>query len=420
MGERRSKRKERLAEEEVARLGVAAAADAGLRHSLGQRAGEAFRNGDVAMSKVLESALRHRERVERVTHGFHTYPAGLHPDAARDALSLGSGPLLDPFCGGGTVLIEAMLAGRDALGLDVSPVACMVARTRTARTDEAARTALRSLARQATEAALHAPAGIPPGLEVPAEILDWYEPHVIGELVALHDAIGNHDLARAVFSSILVRASQRASDTSNTRSTTSRPPGTAATLFHKKARELGRLLEELEKAVPPGVRARVHREDSRKQRERASFGQVVTSPPYPGVYDYVPMQQLRLAWLGLDPGSSLREEVSPRRAFRADRSRAMAAWRDDTRRWVRGCARALVPGGRMVVIIGDGHVLERKIDSLGPVDEAASAATMKRLACASVERWDEGLRTMRLEHAILFERGAEAPSEERDEPDSEE
>ena len=35
-------------------------------------------------------------------------------------------------------------------------------------------------------------------------------------------------------------------------------------------------------------------------------GLVLTSPPYPGVYDYLPMQQLRAAWLDLDlnPGSA--------------------------------------------------------------------------------------------------------------------
>lgn len=426
MGERRSKRMERLAEEEAARLGLSTADTKGSRKALSQRAGEAFLSGDMAKARALEASMRHRDRPERATHGFHTYPAGLHPDAARDLVAMTEGAVLDPFCGGGTVLLEAMLAGREALGLDVSPIACMVARARTARSDEAARTALRSGARAAADVALKAPgpashahaahlAGLPP------DVASWYEPHVITELAALREAIGRDDALRAVFSAVLVKASRRASDTSNTREDVSRPPGTTATLFHKKAREYARMLEELEQLVAATanaaqVRARVHREDSRKQRERDAFGAVVTSPPYPGVYDYVPMQQLRLTWLGLDPGSGLREELGPRRAFRADRSRAMATWREDTRRWVRCATRALHAEGTLTVIVGDGWVLDRKVDSLGALDEAASAAGLGRVACASVERWDEGVRAMRLEHAVMYRKptGATVPDEAPD------
>ena len=93
MAETRSKRKARIEAEEVAIAEIT-----GQKREAGsQRAGDAIRTGDDAMSRVLEGALRHRGRIERATHGFHTYPAGLHPDAARDLLSLGKGPVLDPF-----------------------------------------------------------------------------------------------------------------------------------------------------------------------------------------------------------------------------------------------------------------------------------------------------------------------------------
>src|SRR5437870_178595 len=52
-------------------------------------------------------------------HGFHTYPARLHPlTAARlvTAFAPAGGRVLDPFCGSGTVLVESLVAGRAALG----------------------------------------------------------------------------------------------------------------------------------------------------------------------------------------------------------------------------------------------------------------------------------------------------------------
>ncbi len=388
---------------EAALLGDLATPTDPRRAPLSQRAGESTRAGDPVLARALESALRHRERASRATHGFHTYPAGLHPDAARELLALGEGPVLDPFCGGGTVLVEALLAGRDALGLDISPIAALVARGRTARTDDAARTALRSGARRAAEAALRPP----PAHDVPDGVNDWYEPHVLAELCALRDHLGDNPLLELVFSAILVKVSRRQSDTSNIRVDAARPPGTVATLFHKKARELARMLEELETSAPAGVRARVHREDAREFRGKGAYGQIVTSPPYPGVYDYVPLQQLRLAWLGLDASGAFREEIGARRSFRVDRRAAAEVWREDQRKWVKAASRALRIGGRLIVVIGDGMVGGRRIDTIGPLIESAREFGFYRDAAVTVERWDEGVDANRPEHVVCFTRVAE-------------
>lgn len=398
MGERRSERRARRKDPLIADVLAAEALiapDAPGRHPASQVSGEVTYAGDRAIALICEEALRMRGRVERVTHGFHTWPAGLHPDAAALLLTLGSGPVLDPFCGGGTVLIESMLAGRSALGFDINTIANLVARARTAITTPEERTALRVLARKAAELALKAP---------PGEGDEWYAPHVTGELTAILGCINKDPLARAVFSAILIKVSQRQSDTSNQRTDEVRPPGTTATLYHKKAREFARMLEDLANRVSPGVRARVHREDAREHREDGEFGQVLTSPPYPGVYDYAPMQQLRYRWLGIDPGESMREELGSRRSFRADRAAATEAWRVDSMKWVKAAGRALVPGGRLVVVIGDGNVGGKRVDSLQPIDEGARANGLKFVARASVERWDEGLRTVRLEHGAVWER----------------
>ncbi len=404
MGERRARQKAKLEAEETELLGKVfgeSPEGPGRREAQSQRAGDAIRVGNPAYAAVLEGALRHRGRVVRATHGFHTYPAGLNPDAARDLLTLGTGTVLDPFCGGGTVLVEALLSQRSALGHDVSPIACLVARCRTAITDEAERTSLRSAARRAAEVAGKAP--IP--ADIAPDLQSWYEPHVIAELRALRDAAGNDPLLRTVFSSVLVKASRRESDTSSTKTAATRPAGTTAVLFHKKARELARQLEALAQAAGPDARARVHREDARDLRDKAAFGMVVTSPPYPGVYDYVAMQHLRLRWLGME--STGDEEIGSRRQFRTDRETAGATWRADTRRWVKCAARALVPGGRMVVVIGDGQVARRRIDAREPLEEAAKEVGLVRLARATVERWDEGVDAMRPEHAILWEKPPE-------------
>lgn len=409
MASRRSDRRARAASPEWAEAGD-------VRRALTQRSGEALREGDDAASRVLESALRERERVERATHGFHAYPAGLHPDAAAALLTLGEGPVLDPFCGGGTVLVEALLAGRPGLGCDVNPVATIVARARTSRTTEEERVALRSLCRKAAEAARLAGVANFNGNgrdfsmlkgTIPDIAPEWYDPWTAVELDAIRAAIGNHAAARAVFSSILVKVSHRESETANRKVDEPRPPTTTATLFHKRAREYARQLEELEKltaAFDAEVRVRIHREDARELREREEFGMVVTSPPYPGVYDYAQLQQLRLAWLGIDAEDTRFSEMGSRRQFRADRAEALAAWKLDTHRWVRAAARALRPGGRLVVVIADGVVAGKPVETLGPLGEAARTEGLTRVARATVERWDEGVDRMRPEHAVMYEK----------------
>ena len=67
-------------------------------------------------------------------HGLHPYPARMHPPVARKAIELfarksGSKiPLvLDPFCGSGGVLVEARLQGCNSVGIDINPLAKLLA-----------------------------------------------------------------------------------------------------------------------------------------------------------------------------------------------------------------------------------------------------------------------------------------------------
>ena len=70
----------------------------------------------------------------RTTHGFHEYPAGMQAAAADRILDVLPGDsLLDPFTGGGTSLVVGMTKGRRTVGIDVSPLAAFVATHRTWR-----------------------------------------------------------------------------------------------------------------------------------------------------------------------------------------------------------------------------------------------------------------------------------------------
>ncbi|MCB9663503.1 MAG: hypothetical protein H6732_05305 [Alphaproteobacteria bacterium] len=363
--------------------------------------------GEPALAAALGAALAHTDRQDRCTHGFHTYPAGLHPEAARDLLAALPGRrVLDPFCGGGTVLVEALRAGREVEGADVSAVARLVARLRTARTDEALRTRLRATARALTEQARQA--RDLPSPDVLAVVGDWYAPEVLRELASLRRGIEEATvdeevriLLLGVLSSLLIKVSWQVSDTSARREPHVRPPGTTAILFHKKARELARRLEALEEDIPEGTPpARVVNRDARTPLPDGSVDLVLTSPPYPAVYDYLPMQALREAWLGVrsDAGA----EIGARRDFRRPES-AYARWVRSTDDWIAAVARALAPGGHLAIVVGDGLIEEGTVETREPTLRAAHAAGLVFRASATLSRPDHARRAVRDEHVMVVQ-----------------
>jgi hypothetical protein len=364
--------------------------------------------GDPALAARLAEALAMTGGEPLWTHGFHTYPAALPAKTAELLLTvLPEGPVLDPFCGGGTVLVQAQSSGRASHGADLSPVAQLVSNTRTWRPGTEQLTAFRSAARRLTAAARAAPVRpIEPAILRTAE---WFEPHVMDELEALRIGIEAtpqpiRGALRCCLSSILIKVSLRASDTSRHKVERSRPHGTTAVLFHKKARELGRRLASYVDAIPEETaQATVALADARRWKPPPGASGLLTSPPYPGVYDYVPLQALRIAWLGLDDTLGRRREIASRRGFRADRSRALRAWRQDSADWLTNMARAVTPKGRAVLVIGDGQVGEKHIDALKESLRAADQAGWRPLASATGERPDPARRSRRCEHILVLE-----------------
>ncbi len=353
-------------------------------------------HGDPTMAAVLAEALAASQKVERATHPFHTYPARMHPDSARLILPHTTGAVHDPFCGGGTVLIEAKLAGRKAFGSDISPIAHLVAQARLA--DPKLAGPMRKASRKIADKAK-----LRIDVEVPDVCTSWYQHHVAQELGRIRDGILEQEpdiqpLLNAVLSSIVVKTSYRKSDTSNKMEKHQRRPQSTAILFHKKAREFARMLEEM----PAEPSSTLIHGDARYVVPPQKVGLVLTSPPYPGVYDYLPMHQLRYAWLGIEPEDSLVREIGARRNFRSKgRTDALKQWMEDTDQWIKMQASILEPGGAMIIVVGDGLVAGKLVDALYPTTEAMKAAGLEIFARASADRPDHARNAIRIEHMVM-------------------
>lgn len=335
-------------------------------------------------------------------HGFHTYPARMHPATARRLVRTVSAPgttVLDPFCGSGTVLVEAMLAGRRAVGTDLNPLAVCLARLKTTRFDAAARRAIVALARSIAlfaDARRERRAGATHRYS--REDVTLFAPHVLLELDSLAAGIaelasGDRAIREAlelVLSSVLVKVSLASSDTSARREPRRTAAGFPSRLFERKADELARRLGEFARSVPDGVPDAVVAEDDAgrlKTVAASSVDAIVTSPPYAATYDYLAQHALRLRWLGLDSRALAADEMGARRNYaRLDAPAAARTWRAEIDRALRSMRRVCRPGGRVAFLIGDSAVGSQALRADEVIASIAPEAGFTLLARASQAR----------------------------------
>ena len=87
--------------------------------------------------------------ISGLTHRFYRYPARFSPQFAAAAIEAFSQPgqlVLDPYMGGGTTVVEAMVRGRKAVGCDLNSLAVFIGRAKTTILSDSDATTLRTWA----------------------------------------------------------------------------------------------------------------------------------------------------------------------------------------------------------------------------------------------------------------------------------
>jgi SAM-dependent methyltransferase len=392
---------------------------------------------------VLATALESVDQAEHdpLTHGLHAYPARMHHAIARSILETWTEPrtrVLDPFCGSGTVLVEARRLGLRSCGVDLNPLALRIAEIKCAVTGEAQRDELAELGAHVVGASLDR-VDRRERVRAPLSPIErqWYEPHVLLELAGLHaeiDALPVGLARRALevlFSAIVVKFSRQRAETSE-RSVPKRIGKKVVTgFFARKLEELLRRWAELAAAAAPeGPTPVLFEGDARRLSDvvgRWRFDLVLGSPPYGGTYDYAEHHARRHAWLGLSPRALRQGEIGARRNLSGapqggvgarganDGVRpgeAVARWEREVEDLLRSIAGVLSPRARVVLLVGDAEVGGRRIAADRQLEVLADRAGLEVVASASQRRPDWKGGGHRREHLVAM-----LPRATQDRPD---
>lgn len=267
------------------------------------------------------------------THSLHAFPAKCPPQLARWAIQEYSNHgerVLDPMCGSGTTLVEARLLGRNGYGIDIDPLAALVAQVKAtpiamAQLRQAIARLLAEFEQSLTawekerpthwrEGIFKQDIGLPAPIPSIPNVGKWFFPEVAASLAVLKGTITNLAVPEKVrrflwvaFSSLIVSRTSVANvrDLVHSRHHywEHRVPPDVLKILRQRLlrmeRQMGEFVELFSQSPIWNVYTAVRQTDARYLRLPSnSVDLVFTSPPYCNALDYTRAHAFSVAWLG--------------------------------------------------------------------------------------------------------------------------
>ena len=281
-----------------------------------------------------------------LTHSYHPYSAKYIPQIPRyliSNLTNRNDLILDNFVGSGTTLVESKILGRHAIGVDINPLACLVAKVKITNIQESDLKRISAVCISIREDILklrasreynntstfnqgpeliynnnHLMAKIPN-----PNILKWFNKNVIYELLTIKLKIDlleeNHirDFLLVAFSSILRSASNANSGFGNLM-INKKPPnkGNIFEKFNRVANKMAIKMEEFNQVTENDSDIRIFNHDARNLKflEDDTISFICSHPPYMASVPFAEYQKLSLWWLGFSQQELENKLIGGRRA----------------------------------------------------------------------------------------------------------
>ena len=285
------------------------------------------------------------------THGLHAFAAKCPPQLVKYGLRYYSKPgetVLDFMAGSGTTLVESRLMGRNAVGYDMDPLACLIATVKSRVVNDGAVAAAYEMLIKRVELDHEIIQRLPTATAAllkraePPEFLRrdyWFDEDVATKLALLTYHITETPMTAAVrdffwvaFSSLIIAKNSvaNARDIVHSRHhhwEHEHPPDVFGKfkarikVMRRQMLEFARLCEQV-----PRAKVEVRLGDARRTRHSSeSVDLIFSSPPYVTALDYSRAHFLAVAWMQRVFGTSLPEYKEHGRKYIGSESRCSAS-----------------------------------------------------------------------------------------------
>ncbi len=313
------------------------------------------------------------EDTSYLTHSLHPYPAKFPPQLPRKILeeyAKKGQTVLDPFCGSGTTLIEAMICGVNAIGVDVNGLSVLLSQVKTTPLCEEQFSKIEMFISQIQNEIIRWTSNCRPKIQIKEiEGQDhWFQKNVSEEIsfildkIHLQQDVDIQNFLKIVLSSIIVRVSNQDSDTRFAAIEKNIQNGYTLEQFCKRAKEYNYRMRDFSELAHKDSHVEVHNADSRDLKfiSSNSIDIIITSPPYANTYDYYLYHKFRKRWLDLDVKFAQYNEIGSRREYSSLKEKK-EKWNRDLIICFSEMHRVLKPNHFAFVVIGDSVIKKELI-----------------------------------------------------------
>lgn len=362
---------------------------------------------------------------QHLTHNIHRYSGKFIPQIASRAVELLTthGELVvDPYCGSGTTLLECARLHRNAVGIDLNPLAVLITKV---KTTPVAKDQLNDLVLELkrelsgfdvednlplfkglTNAKAHAVEG---DSRLNHEwYRKWFQPHVLLELIQIDLAIGRitkeplRNIARVAFSEILRRSSNAHSGYPNVMFDKNAPQKDRPTRpFFKTLERITDMVSRLSSLETDWSGVRVLRGNATAlPLDDESVDAIISHPPYIGSIPYAEYGALSLQWLNADSKQLDRELTGGRRQS----PNVVSRFEDGFGKMLCEAARVLKPGRHAFLMVGNPVVRGEVVDLAEMTLTLASQAGFEPVVRTERQGMNRRANKMGAEHLLFFQK----------------
>lgn len=306
-------------------------------------------------------------QTQYLSHRFHSYPARFIPQIPRTFIKLftdENDTIIDPFCGCGTTIVEAFLNGRNSIGNDFNPLACLITKVKAQLISESD---LNLLGKKLMEIKRYVDSDHRRAeylKKLPRRnISNLFNRDIINELCLIKERLEGLRDKTEIYELGLVAISTTIWSIIESENGNGNGIDVFAN-FYRKVSNMMDTIREMRNIVKKQPKVKVLHRDARFLEIDSDISNlIVTSPPYVNALDYYRVHMYNMLWLGMDYNDFRRHEIGGHSHFIANRFRLLSEYLADMLRSTIEMNRVLRKGGICVIAIGNSSLEYERIES---------------------------------------------------------